>query len=370
MKSIHIFRAGKHTSSNGTALEFSESDLQAMVSAYDPKLHEAPIVVGHPADNGPAFGWVGSMKIAGGDVFANPEQLNTDFAEQVQAGAYKKVSASLYTPEHPGNPAPGSYYLRHVGFLGAQPPAIKGLEAISFSDGDGEIVEFAAEWESAGIFRRLRDFFIEQFGVEKADQAIPGYLVEGIEDAYRAKQSEPEASPAYYSEGNTDTGETPMTEEELKAAAAKLKADQDALAAEQASFAEEQTTAAAAAETARVAGIHARVDSLVTAGKVLPADAAGVKSFAESLSAEQTLNFGEGDTASTKSPLDFYLDGLEAGKTGVDFNEHSAGDGTDDSQGLTAKELSEKALEYREEQRGKGIEMTITQAVNHVQSKA
>ena len=64
MKPLHIFRAGRHTASCGTALDFDETTLQASAAAYDPALHEAPIVVGHPRDNGPAFGWIKGLSFS------------------------------------------------------------------------------------------------------------------------------------------------------------------------------------------------------------------------------------------------------------------------------------------------------------------
>ena len=59
--SLDIFRTGRHTASSGTSLAFTEADLAATAAAYDPALHEAPIVVGHPKDNAPAYGWVKSL---------------------------------------------------------------------------------------------------------------------------------------------------------------------------------------------------------------------------------------------------------------------------------------------------------------------
>ena len=54
----------------------------------------------------------------------------------VQAGRFKKRSASFYPPQAPNNPTPGKWYLRHVAFLGAQPPAVAGLKDIQFSEDD------------------------------------------------------------------------------------------------------------------------------------------------------------------------------------------------------------------------------------------
>ena len=63
------------------------------------------------------------------------------FTDWVAAGRYKKRSASFYTADHPSNPTPGKPYLRHVGFLGAQPPAVKGLA--DFAGTDEPVYEFA-----------------------------------------------------------------------------------------------------------------------------------------------------------------------------------------------------------------------------------
>lgn len=134
MQPIHIFKAGKQTSSSGVTIDFTEADVAATAGAYDPAVHEAPIVIGHPEQEDPAYGWISQLTAQAGSLYATPSQVNADFAELVQAGAYKKVSASFYPPDHPNNPTPGVYALRHVGFLGAQPPAVKGLKATQFAD--------------------------------------------------------------------------------------------------------------------------------------------------------------------------------------------------------------------------------------------
>lgn len=129
---------------SGAVLAFSESDLAASAAAYDPALHEAPIVVGHPALDAPAYGWVKSVSFAADGLEAEPHQVDAAFAEMVSAGRFKKISASFFPPDAPSNPVPGVYYLRHVGFLGAQPPAVKGLRAPSFAEGDEAVtLEFS-----------------------------------------------------------------------------------------------------------------------------------------------------------------------------------------------------------------------------------
>jgi hypothetical protein len=48
-------------------------------------------------------------------------------ADLVREGRYRAVSVSLWMPDAPGNPTPGVWALKHLGYLGAVPPAVKGL---------------------------------------------------------------------------------------------------------------------------------------------------------------------------------------------------------------------------------------------------
>ncbi|PTM95067.1 hypothetical protein C7449_104130 [Mycoplana dimorpha] len=137
------FRAGRHTSSSGQTLTFTERDLDAIAASYDPRTHEAPIVVGHPKTDAPAYGWIERVIAKSDGLHAIPRQVNAEFSELVQQGAYKKVSAAFYPANAANNPKPGAPYLRHVGFLGAEPPAVKGLSAVQFSE--GEALLFAEE---------------------------------------------------------------------------------------------------------------------------------------------------------------------------------------------------------------------------------
>ena len=65
-KPIQIFKPGTHTAMSGAVLAFSESDLAACAAAYDPAKHEAPLVVGHPKHDAPAYGWVKQLAFADG----------------------------------------------------------------------------------------------------------------------------------------------------------------------------------------------------------------------------------------------------------------------------------------------------------------
>lgn len=134
MQPIEIFRAGTHTDDGGMPHIFTLADLQAIASDYSPQRHEAPLTLGHPADDKPAYGWVKSLQAASdGRLLMMADQIDPAFAEGVQSGRYKKRSASFYPPNHPSNPTPGKWYLKHVGWLGALAPAVKGLADASFA---------------------------------------------------------------------------------------------------------------------------------------------------------------------------------------------------------------------------------------------
>ncbi|EBH8949614.1 peptidase [Salmonella enterica subsp. diarizonae serovar 48:i:z] len=184
MNLIHILKTGHYTDMYGRHYQFSESDLNDIMQTYDPTLHEAPIVVGHPRSDGPAYGWVGGVKRGSDGLSVEPRDVEPQFAELVKTRRYSKVSACLYGPDTPGNPTPGKYYLRHVGFLGAQPPAIKGLKPVTFADAGEDLIELS-EWSqqtTASLFSRIRDFIISQFGLEKADSVVPDYMIDSLRD--------------------------------------------------------------------------------------------------------------------------------------------------------------------------------------------
>jgi hypothetical protein len=139
MKPLQIFKKGKHTAMSGVTLSFSENDVRTSISEYDPDVHQAPLVIGHPKTDDPAYGWVKSLSYVDGIMEALPEQVDPAFAKMVNEGKFKKISASFYPPDSPNNPKPGIYYLKHVGFLGAAAPAIKGLKSASFAEDEDYI---------------------------------------------------------------------------------------------------------------------------------------------------------------------------------------------------------------------------------------
>ena len=144
---IHIFSPGTQTSAQGVTREFTSGDLQQVANSYNADLHEAPIRIGHEDnDKVPSWGWVKQVKLKGEDLYAEVE-FSPLMEDYVKNGLYRKVSASFYAPESKINPDPGSWSLRHVAMLGAQPPAVKGLKGFAYAEEsvDEGVLDFAVE---------------------------------------------------------------------------------------------------------------------------------------------------------------------------------------------------------------------------------
>ena len=363
-KPIQIFRPGRHVAMNGAALDFSESDLQASANAYDPAKHEAPIVVGHPKADAPAYGWINKLAFAEGGIEAEPHQVNADFAELVAGGAFKKVSASFYAPESPQNPVPGVYYLRHVGFLGAQPPAVKGLRSPEFAEGEEGVIEFG-DWDdrtNAGLWRALRDWLLAKFGQEEADRAVAPWSVSSLESA--AAQPEPEATPPAHAFSDPPNQETVVVTPEQKAA----------LEAENAQLKEQLAQAAARDKAAQATvrhGEHAAfAETLIKAGKLLPAQQGFVVSFMDHIAADAgVIEFGEGDARQSKTGLDGFKAFLEGQPKVVDFQER-AGNIRPAVDLADPTAIHAKAVEFMETQAKAGRSVDIAAAVAHVTAQA
>lgn len=317
---LEIFKSGTFTDMSGKELTFTDEDIANTKAAYSPAVFRAPLVVGHPTTNGPAYGWVSTLDISNGKLLADSEQVEPQFAELVNAGRYPKISASFFHPQSKNNPVPGVWYLRHVGFLGAAAPAVKGLKTAAFSDDvDGvHTVEFGQQDSN-------------QFS--EPEQAM-------------TMQNTPEAEAA-------------------RKKAEKEKAD---FAEQQANFAQQQQELAEREKAlqekeARVKRdeIASFCDKLVDAGKLLPGHKDNMVAFIESISNVDAVSFADGESGNAveKTPDAFFREFLDGLPKVIDFSEHSAEedetDGVEPSfaapAGYTVNtdrlELHNKALRYQ-----------------------
>ena len=134
-RTIHVFKSGEQTSSKGNSRKFTKSEINQIKNSYNTKVHEAPLVLGHAGDDDskPAMGWVKGFLTKGDDLYAEVDTTPA-MDKLLKDKYYKKVSISLYPPKMDINPHPGKWSARHLAFLGASPPAVKGLE--DFAEGE------------------------------------------------------------------------------------------------------------------------------------------------------------------------------------------------------------------------------------------
>lgn len=329
-KPVHVFRAGKRTSANGEVIEFTQAMLDASIAAYDPAKHEAPFVKGHPATDDPAFGWAASFFAEGAAMVAVPRQVDPVFAEDVAAGRWKKRSIAFYPPDHSANPVRGVYYPKHIGFLGAVPPSVKGMPDPEFAEGEEGLLTFSddidvaefADWgdmQNASILRSLRDWIIGKFGLDEADRAIPGYAVQTVEQE-ASKEVPAEVVPSPVFTEPQPKGDTMSVED--KARLAVLEEENMRLKADQAAFAEAEKKRAADVRHAEHAAF---AEGLTKEGKLLPAHKdVAVATLDFMAGQEQVVAFGEGDA---KKPLaDAFRGLLQAMPKQVEFSEVGKGD--------------------------------------------
>lgn len=309
---IEIFKPGRHIDDSGVVHNFSEADVQGMAESYSPALREAPLTVGHPQDNLPAYGWVESLGRNDGRLVMNTCNVEPQFAEMVADRRFPKRSASFYPPGAPNNPTPGKWYLRHVAFLGAQPPAIAGLKDIQFSEDDaGGAVSFS-EPVSA-----------EPTSTPQEHDDMSKELQDQLDKAKADLQAEKDA----------------RAKADAIAAAATAKAEEEASKA--ASFAEK-------ARTDRKAGFVSFAEAQVKAGKLLPKDKDMAVATLEALADSQPVEFAEGDATRKVNPAQWLQDLITNAKPVVNFGEFAGGgvSAAASSKGKTDAEIDQDAQAY------------------------
>ena len=327
MKKIPAFRAGTHTDMNGKTITFNREDLIATAHAYNKAVHEAPIVIGHPETDDPAYGWIDRFEVIDDELIVIPTQVEPVFGEMVDNGRFKKVSMSFYEPNNPNNPKRGVWYPKHLGFLGATPPAIKGLKPIQFSEGDGSTftVNFA-ETNTNDLLAGVKQFFamlpLWISTLSKAEtqadsqeqqpyQTLPNFSEAKPANSNISPPTNPTINPPVTTEKETvmsadnQPNPTPTTQAPVTtttAPATPAFVADPAVVAENEALKKRVAEMEAAQEKAKVEAKTAEhvayAETLVTAGKLPPAQKdVAVAILTQLDNGNQTVSFGEGDNA-------------------------------------------------------------------------
>ncbi len=355
---FEVFRTGTQTDSEGNSRSWTEADLDSIVANHSSEA-AAPLVVGHPKTNDPAYGWTDALKREGDLLLAKATGVADEFAAAVEARHYPKRSVSLVGD---GN---GGYQLRHIGFLGAVAPAISGLKDITFNGDEASTVyEFAmpdalreTAWGMGSIaraLRGLREWIIAKDGIDTADEVLPGYQVDSVQraetDIQNQLKDEPERSAFSTTNQQDDDMDPQQLQTDLTAANSRATVAETQLA----QFQQQQ----------RLSDASTLVGQLVSEGKLLPAHTPGIAEFVASLPNETETAFefssGEATTKTTakKTPHQFMTDLLSSlGKQiQLGADDRAEPDNTPNAQNFNAPagytvdqsraELDRKASEY------------------------
>lgn len=316
---VHAFYAGTHTDKNGNTVTLTQDDLDDIVRNHTP----VPHVIGHPEENHPAYAWTAEVKREGDNLFVKSSDINADFSDAIESKAFPNRSASLVKTDN-------GWKLRHIGWLGAVPPALEKLHSaefsnsipdgvsFEFSEGDDVALEFCgydagvAVGTVGRLFQGIRDFFIEKWGLEKAEQIIPSWELDYIQDKSNdLKHSDDDdtiAPSTSFSQPTKDNTMTTFTQDQLDDAVAKAKADvtaefsqknqqlQDDLKAEQ--------------DKQRHAQFSTQADALIKDSKLKPADKDAWVAFAMQCEHEATVvafSQGDGDDKKEQTPAQWFV---------------------------------------------------------------
>ena len=244
---IDICRAGTWRDMQGHDVRLDEDRLDRIVATHaaaDP----APVVIGHPEADAPAYAWIDGLRRAGDRLQAKLRDIAPSFREAVEAGRYSGRSIALQGDT-----------LRHVGFLGGRAPAVSGLVPTRFAAAPQTVVAFSDDSEAESADDSPADHpdslrALGPGGDEDGDSLVSLSALQGRGEAGEEIGVCPLPAPG---------------SEEDASARAVLAEQEASLAAREATLLEREA-AAAADDRRRTA--EAAIAPHVDAGRVLPAE--------------------------------------------------------------------------------------------------
>ena len=370
---IEIFRSGTHTDSKGITHTFTNDDLDQMVANTQPAT--APAVIGHPSMDAPAWAWAESLKRDGDVLLAKFDQVDANFAQMVAEGKFKKRSISAGKNEH------GQLYVKHIGWLGAAAPSVKGLKDVQFNESETDVVMEFTEVQAitevgwlmntiGNLFRGLREKIIADKGIEEADRFMPDWQINGLQTASETLQALIKSNPNNFAEGFDSTELESVMIAQLTEHMDKVSSPTQPSVV---TFSEReqslQTENQQLRQQLRQQVIDQQIKDWRAAGKILPAHEAGLSEFMASLAdASASFEFTDGHaTAQQQTPAEWFAQ-FVGQLTGVQLGQEVAGGDAPPPVPKDAESIRKAAAEFVHAQKEKGITVEWADAVIHVSS--
>lgn len=396
---VEAFKPGTFTDFSGKEWTFSESDIQELAEGVKGQLdggYKPPLVAGHPKHDSPRVGSVVDAKVEDSVLKLKLDEVDPDFAEQVQRGGFKYLSSALHKSFKKG--------IRHLGALGAMAPAIKGMSELAFGEGMFAEVDkdvqaedflcFAAsyEWDTlvptsvfsrliwkleslGGIFRKQREALIESKGIESADKMFPDFLVRDLENVGNIMNdsgnypkvplgSTSKVGPAFAAGDDNDNAPPPNEPTGNSTEVERLLAENTELKDRLAASEKEKLDAQRESEKGAFAE---KLSGMVHDGRLLPAQRVHFEKLFGALQAvprDGEGMFGEGDNRVNPTTL---LDEMLTAMPKVLMFGEFAKNGKDGAE--SPNEAALRIEQYKAEQADKGRELTFAECVKELNTQ-
>lgn len=277
---VEIFASGKW---NGD--EFTEDDLQGIANAFaeTKNLLKPYLKIGHgdgqsllANDEFPAAGWIENLRRYGNKLVADFKRVPKKIKELIEAGAYRRVSAEIFQ----NLTMNGKTYplaLKAVSILGGATPAVSTLKDI--------LALYSADFESARAFTNaaeIKIYDLERSALKSQTEANMAQeeVVKEMQDLQK-KYDESQARIVSLEAELKTTKETDLekVKKDFVESEAKVQELNKKLEAETKRADESEGKIQKFALEKRQADVKLKVESLVKANKISPAQ----KDFAEKL---------------------------------------------------------------------------------------
>ena len=288
---IDVCRAGTWRDMAGRDVRLDEGRLDRIVQSHA-DAGPAPVVVGHPETDAPAYAWIDGLRRVGDRLQAKLRDIAPAFREAVEAGRYSGRSIALQGDT-----------LRHLGFLGGRAPAVPGLAPTCFASAPEAVIAFADDDQAALAGRQPAAHSESQRTAAAEEHEVDGHESTSSTTVKEGRAAEQpgarDRAPRREARSQASGASTRRLRETNKRETA-LAAREAALLAREA--------AAAADERQRAA--EATIAPHVEAGRILPAERAGLVALLAS------FDDGQADAG----------DGAESGHTTIAFATASGGE--------------------------------------------
>jgi len=296
---MEVFKCGHQTDSAGNTKKWTENDLDKIVSQFE-KGDAVPATIGHPeSDTAPAFAWFKKVFRKGDTLVAEMSDVVDEFGTMLKNKMFKNRSIAL-RPD---------MSLRHIAFLGASAPAVKGLADFAFSATD----EFTAfdfaetEADESKLKKVIKDIVKHLFN-EKLTEDQEMATVEELEKKVSSLEGTIAENEANFAEKEASHEAEKKEFSEKLTAETKRADDADAKITE-------------ASETAKTKEFSDFVDEQIEAGRILPAHKDGYIKTLKGLNDSEEMEFSENGETKKLTALDIFKNQLSSGEKKIDFGE-------------------------------------------------